>query len=110
MVSMVTPSWCVEVESPLDRERLSARTRWRSYRSRLLLAVGLAAAAGPMPAQASIVAWGGNTDGQCDVPAPNSGFVAVAGGGFHSLGLESGGSIGDSERCGAWCSLIGERD
>jgi len=33
------------------------------------------------------VAWGHNEYGQCDVPSPNSGFVAVAGGGLHSLGL-----------------------
>ena len=27
-----------------------------------------------------IVAWGNNDVGQCDVPAPNADFVAVAGG------------------------------
>ncbi len=36
-----------------------------------------------------IVAWGWNEYGQCDVPAPNTDFVAVAGGGEHSLGLRS---------------------
>jgi hypothetical protein len=41
----------------------------------------------------TVVAWGRNDDGQCDVPAPNSGFVAVAGGYAHSLGLKSDGSI-----------------
>ena len=41
----------------------------------------------------SIVAWGQNDYGQCDVPAPNSGFVAVAGGWYHSLGLKSDGSL-----------------
>jgi hypothetical protein len=40
-----------------------------------------------------IVAWGNNDVGQCDVPAPNNAFVAVAGGGWHSLGLKAGGSI-----------------
>ena len=40
-----------------------------------------------------IVAWGHNSDGQTDVPAPNSGFVAVAGGTFYSLGLKADGSI-----------------
>ncbi len=35
----------------------------------------------------SIAAWGRNADGQCDVPAPNTGFMAVAGGYWHSLGL-----------------------
>ena len=37
----------------------------------------------------SIVAWGYNLNGQCNVPSPNSGFVAVAGGGYHSLGLHA---------------------
>jgi alpha-tubulin suppressor-like RCC1 family protein len=41
----------------------------------------------------SIVAWGKNVDGQCDVPAPNTDFVAVAGGSAHSLGLKADGSI-----------------
>ena len=40
-----------------------------------------------------IVAWGKNVDGQCNIPALNEGFVAVAGGGDHSLGLKSDGSI-----------------
>ena len=36
-------------------------------------------------ADASIVAWGYNAFGQCNVPAPNSGFVAVAAGGVRRL-------------------------
>jgi len=32
----------------------------------------------------SIVAWGYNAEGQCDVPSPNTGFADIAGGGFHS--------------------------
>ncbi len=40
-----------------------------------------------------IRAWGHNLHGQCDVPLPNTGFVAVAGGGGHSLGLKDDGSI-----------------
>jgi hypothetical protein len=47
----------------------------------------------PPPAYGSIVVWGNNEFGQCNVPAPNSGFVAVAGGGSHSLGLKADGSI-----------------
>jgi hypothetical protein len=35
----------------------------------------------------SIVAWGLNSVGQCDVPTSNEGFVAVAAGEFHSLAL-----------------------
>jgi alpha-tubulin suppressor-like RCC1 family protein len=35
----------------------------------------------------SIVAWGYNYYRQTTVPAPNSDFVALAGGGYHSLGI-----------------------
>ncbi|MCX6999059.1 MAG: RCC1 domain-containing protein, partial [Candidatus Sumerlaeota bacterium] len=35
----------------------------------------------------SIVAWGDNTYGQCDVPTTNSDFVAIAAGYSHSLGI-----------------------
>jgi len=41
----------------------------------------------------SIVAWGSNSAGQSDVPTPNEGFVAVAGGNYHSLGLKEDSSI-----------------
>jgi alpha-tubulin suppressor-like RCC1 family protein len=47
----------------------------------------------------SVVAWGTNNDGfpqfpnPCDVPETNEGFVAVAGGEYHSLGLKADGSI-----------------
>ncbi len=41
----------------------------------------------------TIVAWGDNDYGQCDVPAPNADFVAVAAGWWHSLGLKSDGTI-----------------
>jgi hypothetical protein len=36
-----------------------------------------------------VVAWGDDGNGQCEVPSPNRGFVAVAGGWYHSLGLKS---------------------
>ena len=39
------------------------------------------------------MAWGNNNEGQCYVPSPNTGFVAVAGGFGHSLGLKEDGSI-----------------
>ncbi len=35
----------------------------------------------------SIVAWGRNDYGQCNVPSPNESFVALAVGDWHSLGL-----------------------
>ncbi len=41
----------------------------------------------------TISAWGSNGAGQCDVPSPNSGFIAVAAGYGHSLGLRNDGSI-----------------
>jgi hypothetical protein len=44
-------------------------------------------------AEDSVTAWGSNGAGQCSVPVPNSGFVAVAGGGQHSLGIKSDGTI-----------------
>jgi alpha-tubulin suppressor-like RCC1 family protein len=41
----------------------------------------------------SILAWGNSGSGQCNIPAPNTGFVAIAGGAAHSLGLLIDGSI-----------------
>jgi hypothetical protein len=41
----------------------------------------------------SIVAWGTNTYGQCNVPAPNEDFVAIAACDWHSLGLKSDGTV-----------------
>ncbi len=46
-----------------------------------------------LKADGSIVAWGDNDYGQCNVPAPNTGFVGVAAGDRHSLGLKADGSI-----------------
>jgi len=40
----------------------------------------------------SLIAWGSNTYGQCDVPAGDN-FVAVAAGSMHSLSLKSDGSL-----------------
>ncbi len=40
-----------------------------------------------------VKAWGTNGKGQCSVPEPNRDFVAVAGGGQHSLGLKTDGTI-----------------
>jgi hypothetical protein len=42
-----------------------------------------------LTADGSIVAWGNNDFGQCNVSAPNNGFVAVAGRGSHRLGLKA---------------------
>jgi len=40
-----------------------------------------------------MVAWGWNGFGQCNIPLPNSGFIAIAAGYGHSLGLKQDGSI-----------------
>ena len=40
-----------------------------------------------------VVGWGSNAWGQCNVPSPNIGFVAIASGYSHSLGLKEDGSI-----------------
>ena len=40
----------------------------------------------------TIVAWGENDFGRCDIPSPNADFVAVAAGYYHSLGLKGGGT------------------
>ena len=44
-------------------------------------------------ADGSIAAWGGNNFGQCNIPAPNAGFVAIDAGGAHSLGLRADGTV-----------------
>lgn len=50
-----------------------------------------------MPASAQDVgaakAWGYNWHGECNVPMPNSSFVAIAGGAYHNLGLKANGSV-----------------
>ncbi|MBI1825682.1 MAG: hypothetical protein HY287_08815 [Planctomycetes bacterium] len=47
------------------------------------------------PPQGSIIVWGNNPYFSAiqNVPAPNSGFIAVSAGDFHSLGLKADGSI-----------------
>ncbi|KKM05958.1 hypothetical protein LCGC14_1748830 [marine sediment metagenome] len=40
-----------------------------------------------------VYAWGRNSYGQIDVPAPNTDFIAVAGGNKHSFALRANGSI-----------------
>lgn len=41
----------------------------------------------------SVIAWGSNEFGQCDVPEPNQDFVAISAGLFHSMGLKADGSV-----------------
>jgi hypothetical protein len=51
----------------------------------LLVAPGVSESSG-----FTIVAWGWNDQGQCDVPSPNTDFVAVSGGYGHSLCIRTG--------------------
>ena len=46
-----------------------------------------------LKADGSVVAWGDNEGGQCNLPVPNTDFTAVAAGRSHSLGLKADGSI-----------------
>ena len=71
---------------------------WRALFCTLL---GGLLAGGPSQAQApgdSIVVWGRNIDGECNVPSPNVGFTAASEGCFHGLGLKADGSINDDTR------------
>ncbi|MBK8232061.1 MAG: T9SS type A sorting domain-containing protein [Candidatus Eisenbacteria bacterium] len=40
-----------------------------------------------------IAAWGYNNYGQCSVPQPNTGYIAVAAGAWYSLGLSADGAV-----------------
>jgi hypothetical protein len=46
-----------------------------------------------LKADGTVVAWGYDSSGECDVPAPNAGFVALAGGIRFSVGLKQDGTI-----------------
>ncbi len=77
-----------------------ARTRTLFGKAGVVLPILLAApsiarvgVAHGQDAPGSIVAWGDNDYAQCDVPAPNGDFIAVAAGGYHSVGLKADGSV-----------------
>jgi len=61
--------------------------------SAVLLAGTVSGVAVAQPFTGDIAAFGGNFDGQTNVPAPNEDFVAIAAGWFHSLGVKDHGSI-----------------
>ena len=71
-------------------------TRMRVWMVAALVVGAWAGAAARGQIDGSIVAWGQNGAGQCFVPAPNSGFVSVAAGGYHALGMKA-----DSPPCPA---------
>jgi alpha-tubulin suppressor-like RCC1 family protein len=73
----------------------------------LMLFSGLANGLFGQAPDGTIWAWGSNNWGHCTVPAPNSEFIAISSGDWHSLGLKSDGSIvawghypyGDNGQC-----------
>jgi hypothetical protein len=72
---------------------MNARVRNRiASAAALMLGLVTAPTAWAQPT-GSVVGWGLNNFGQCDAPAPNSGFVNLAAGYNHSLGLKTNGSI-----------------
>jgi len=58
----------------------------------LLMSIAIAPAVAADPATYSIVAWGYNGDGLCNVPAGTD-YVAIAAGDYHCLALRSDGSL-----------------
>ena len=58
----------------------------------LLMSIAIAPAVSADPATYSIVAWGSNTYGECNVPA-GADYVAIATGEGHCLALRSNGSL-----------------
>ncbi len=71
------------------------RTKFRSFLIILItiLAIGLKTPLAFATKAGKIIGWGDNGLGQCNIPSPNTGFTAVAGGGWHSLGLKQDDSI-----------------
>jgi alpha-tubulin suppressor-like RCC1 family protein len=91
------------VSTPEEKEVMCVRRKTMTIILTLCMAVAISAPAFLLPTPATaggggggigtVAAWGRNSYGQLDVPAPNQDFTAVAGGGNHSLGLRSDGSI-----------------
>ena len=57
------------------------------------------------------MAWGRNDYGQCNIPSPNIGFVAIAAGGGHSLALKGQAPTADAgldQTVYAWIDSIAE--
>lgn len=75
---MVKGGRAVDLAAPNDEYRAVAAGRWHN----LALTV-----------EGSIIAWGNNDYGVCDIPLLNSDFVALAAGKFHSIALTKGGRI-----------------
>ena len=66
---------------------------WRPSFLHVFVLVVVLASPGSVQSSGEIVGWGRNHAGQIDVPAPNVDFMAVSGGGVHTLGLTVSGTI-----------------
>jgi hypothetical protein len=76
-----------------DKEEKAMRHCLMLFATVCFVSAVLTAGAGYAQSDGTIVAWGWNVQGQCNAPSPNAGFVAVAAGEGHSLGLKSDGTI-----------------
>ncbi len=94
--------------SAIVGRRILPRTSSKLALAVFVASLGSSALAADRPS-GSIVGWGDNAYDQTNVPQPNTDFIAVAGGGFHSLGLKGDGSI-VAWGCGSPFDYYGECD
>jgi alpha-tubulin suppressor-like RCC1 family protein len=81
------------VASTTEKDRVMVNARRLAGYVGVLLVVAIAPGAAMAAGPGSLVGWGSNRFGQCDVPEPNADFVAMEPGFGHMLGLKSDGSI-----------------
>jgi hypothetical protein len=77
--------WTLKKEADMDKK---TGKRISYFLVAIILSLGLTGDTFDTTSAGKIVAWGYNGDGQCKVPSPNSGFIAISAGSYHSLGLK----------------------
>jgi hypothetical protein len=81
------------IEAAFARDTVNPSPRYIGrWRPATVLAGGFDHSAG-LKDDHSIMAWGGNSQGQTNVTAPNVEYVAVAAGMYYSLGLKADGTV-----------------
>ncbi len=74
--------------------------------STLAVVAGAMALNGVAWGQAGVLAWGGNGQGQCNIPtAALSGVTAIAGGGYHGIALKSGAVLAWGQNDAGQCDI-----